>query len=156
MLLHARMSNQALQCSVACCSHYRANVQPELTQHVMQVLSLYAKMMVWLEGADPTVCVQTNTWTAAALQLAIQFYKVLPWAPATCIYTCMLLTYSELLDRLPLAHHINVACVLVWQSSNLVFLLENLCRCTPCSMCTVGQCATEPSDNPLRHRGRSA
>ena len=43
----------------------------------MQVLSLYAKMMAWLETADPTICVQTNTWTAAVLHLAIQFYEVL-------------------------------------------------------------------------------
>ena len=52
----------------------------------MQVLNLYAEMMAWLESADPTVCVQTNTWTAAVLQLAIEFYKVLPCNPAISIH----------------------------------------------------------------------
>lgn len=51
----------------------------------MQVLNLYAKTMAWLETADPTVCVQTNTWTAAVLQLAIGYHKVPLSTPA--IYT---------------------------------------------------------------------
>lgn len=54
----------------------------------MQVLNLYAKMMAWLGTADPTVCVQTNTWTAAVLQLAMEYHKVLLCTPA--IYTCVL------------------------------------------------------------------
>lgn len=82
MLLHARMPNSA------CYYLYRANVQSQHIQHFMQVLNLYAKMMVWLEGADPTICVQTNTWTAAVLQLAVQFYKVLHCNQAT-MHTCM-------------------------------------------------------------------
>lgn len=44
----------------------------------MQILSLYDRVMIWLDKANLGVCVQTNSWTAAALQLAIQFYKVLP------------------------------------------------------------------------------
>ncbi|KAL3161033.1 hypothetical protein ABBQ38_009417 [Trebouxia sp. C0009 RCD-2024] len=42
----------------------------------MQILSLYDRVMIWLDKANLGVCVQTNSWTAAALQLAIQFYKV--------------------------------------------------------------------------------
>ena len=103
----------------------------------MQVLSLYGKMMVWLEGADPTICVQTNTWTAAALQLATQFYKVLHWDQATCIHVCMLLTHLKLVERLPQcsAPHGSWLCLgLVWQSSNLVLLLTHLGRCTHADM----------------------
>lgn len=115
MLLHAHTSNSALQRSVWLALIFTgANVQSQLVQHFMQVLNLYAKMMVWLEGADPTICVQTNTWTAAALQLAIQFYKVLNCNHAACIHACMLfMTHVLLVDSLPqCVHHIEVAYVL--------------------------------------------
>lgn len=124
----------------------------------MQVLSLYAKMMAWLEGADPTICVQTNTWTAAALQLAIQFYKVLHWDPATCIHACMLLIHLKLMDRPPpVPHHIAVLLDSAEQRPDVSALSAwaNVPMLTR-SMCVAGQCATEPPDNTLWHRGSIA
>ena len=58
--------------------HSYCAVSGFLKQPSLQVLNLYAKTISWLDKADPGVCVQTNTWTAAALQLAIRFHKVLP------------------------------------------------------------------------------
>ena len=80
----------------------------------MQVLNLYTKMMAWLETADPTVCVQTNTWTAAVLQLAIQFCKVLPSSPATYMHDISALnSLYSVLDILPLVSpHVGAAYVL--------------------------------------------